>query len=200
MNSTRRLALVGVFAACVLGGFIAAYAWPPRSATQPDATPPDPLRAIGGWLRLMPDQVADLSHVDPDFATQRAALETELANGRERLAEMFEDSSATNAAILEQVEKVIEIHDRLERRVAQYLLALRPRLTDEQRATLFDRCAQGVREAGGWRWRHGANDRGGGGHGRGQGAGQRRGQGPPWARPAGTSGSQPASQPQGERP
>lgn len=175
--------LAAAFAVCAGGTFLATYAWQERGAG-PRRPSPGPLDALAGWLRLMPDQVERLAGVDPGFAAERAALEAALATERERLAEVFERGAAPDDEILKQVERVIDARAALERRVAGYLVALRPHLTEEQRATLYRRCAEGVREAGGHRWRHGPGrdalqeepgaPRGRGGR-RGQGPG-----GPPW--------------------
>lgn len=185
MKSRGRLTLAIVFVGCSLGGFMAAYAWQPGGDRSRDAgRDADPLHALGDWLRLLPKQFDEISKVDPAFAVERDEMEAELAAERERLASMFENATASDEAIMAQVEKVIEIHDVLERRVANYLLALRPHLTGEQRARLFERCGKEVRQAAGWR-------RGGGyggpppgrgpGSGRGAGNSRGRGMGPPWA-------------------
>jgi Spy/CpxP family protein refolding chaperone len=200
-RSLRMTAALFVLSAFV--GFGATYAW---QAQRPTQLPPpgNPARALGGWLRLMPEQVEQLAEVDPGFAADRARLETALAEARETLARLFENASATDEQILEQVERVIDAHDALERRVAQYLVALRPHLGQEQRNRLFQRCAEGVRSAGGMRWRHGW--RGGreetdlGAHEPGRGRGRGRGQGPPWRHGRPGPGSRPASQPSGEQP
>ena len=168
MRLMRNGAIVSAFVLCTLGSFVATYAWQQRpEQTPPTEKQPRPADVLGGWLRLMPEQVERIAGVDPTFADESAELEAALETEREKLAEMFEDASATDEAITQQVETVIEAHDRLERRVAKHLLALRPHLTDEQRSKLFERCAQGIREAGGGRWRHGRGDEHGGGRGRG---------------------------------
>jgi len=189
MNRRGRVTLVIVFVLCSLGGFMVANAWPPGEAsrTRDARSENDPLRALGGWLRLMPDQFAEMSKVDESFAAERDTMEAELAAERERLASMFENETANDDAIMAQVEKVIEIHDRLERRVASYLLALRPHLTADQRAKLFKRCGEEVRQAGGRRRGHGAGYGGpppgrGPGAGGGNSTGRGRGMGPPWDR------------------
>ncbi|MCA9242482.1 MAG: hypothetical protein KDA32_00900 [Phycisphaerales bacterium] len=167
------LKLLAVATIGVSGGLIAAGAWQSNA----NRTEMSAHEALGAWLLLSPRQMESLAEVDADFDAQRATLEAELARERERLATMFEDMSASDEDIQGQVEKVIVAHDKLERHIAGYLLAIRPHLTDAQRATLFIRCARGVREAGGYRWRHGAA---GAGAGRGPG-GRRsgRGHGPP---------------------
>ena len=168
MRLIRNIAILGAFALCTLGSFVGTYAWQSRPDQSPPIEQPSrPADVLGGWLRLMPEQIELIAGVDPTFADESAALEAALEAEREKLAEMFEDADATDEAITQQVETVIAAHDRLERRVAQHLLALRPHLTDEQRSRLFERCAQGIREAGGWRWQHGRSGDHSGGKGRG---------------------------------
>ena len=219
MKLMRNGAIAGAFVLCTLGSFVATYAWQSQpTEQQPSEQLSRPARVLGGWLRLMPQQVERIAGVDPAFADESAQLEATLEAEREKLAAMFEDADATDEAIVQQVETVIEAHDQLERRVAKHLLALRPHLTDEQRSKLFQRCAKGIREAGGWRWRHGR----GGGHGGGRGEGWREGRGqgrggPPPGRGSGRgrgggrgphwddstdeeSTSRPGSDEQGDRP
>jgi Spy/CpxP family protein refolding chaperone len=189
--------IVGLFGFCALGSFIATYAWQSQPARPETASQPsEPLRALRGWLGLMPRQIESIAGVDPDFAAESAELERTLASERDQLARLFEDPVSSDEVITRQVEAVIEAHDQLERRVAKHLLELRPLLTDEQRSKLFQRCARGIREAGGWRWRHGRGGapgggqgeglhegRGGGGHGGpppGRGPGRGGGRGPRW--------------------
>lgn len=201
MNNRSRWVLVLVFVVCSFGGFMVANAWQPGTPRAGDARDRnDPLRALGGWLRLMPDQFEEMEKVDPKFAAERGAMEAELAKERERLADLFEDATASNEDIMKQVDKVIEIHDRLERRVAGYLLALRPHLTAAQRAKLFQRCGEEVRSAAGWRRGYGGPPPGRGpGTGRGNGSNRGRGMGPPWAETEGQSGGGRGGPPRGGR-
>lgn len=209
MRRMRNSTVVGVFVLFASGSFVATYAWRSQPA-QPIPTDPhsDPTQALGAWLHLMPDELERIDSVDPTFAAQSAELESSLETERETLARLFEDAGATDEAISQQVEKVIDIHNQLERRVAEHLLALRPQLTDAQRSRLFQTCADGVRKAGGHRWKHGRageaeNRRGGRGgppEGRGQGGrGGRRG--PRWNdEAADESTTQPAPKENGDQP
>lgn len=137
-------------------GFGVAHAWQSRWATDQNE-PPDAADALGRWLQLPAPQREALRRVAPLFSEDRRRLEVALAEQRERLARLFEQADAGDEQILAQVERVIEAHNALERRVAEFLLAVRPHLTAEQAHRLFERCASGVRESGGWRWRHGQN-------------------------------------------
>lgn len=189
----------------VLAAFGVSYAWQ-AGRTAPPASAANPADVLGGWLRLLPAQVERLRHVDPAFAEDRKQLEDLLAHEQERLAELFESDGAADDELLAAVERVIAAHDALERRVARYLLAVRPQLSPEQRARLFARCADRVREAGNWRWRRGqqsdeTSERRGAdpppdrGFGRGRGRGGNSRPVPPT--PATT---QPDSRPEGESP
>ncbi|MBI5865678.1 MAG: periplasmic heavy metal sensor [Planctomycetes bacterium] len=205
MNSNRPRNWLALAAFSVFAGFGVTYAWQVRRVEAPQQSS-NPADVLGGWLRLMPPEIEQLRKVDRNFATERTELETALAAERERLAAMFESSSAEDAQILEQVERTISAHDALERRVAKYLLAVRDQLSEEQKSRLFAHCADTVREAGGYRWRHGQSDtenqrrRGGGpppdrgfGRGRGRGAGAQ----PEAPVPDHT---QPSTRPKGDKP
>ena len=206
MTRTSTPLLAVLFLACLLASFLTTQAWQARQT--PPSEMSDATRALSGWLRLLPDQIKDVANVDPAFAEELPKLEAALEVERETLATLFENPDIDDDAITAQVERVIAAHDRVERRVARYLLAIRPHLTAEQREQLFDACADGIREAGGKRWRHG---RGGGtgeddlsddrGRGRGRGgAGRgRRGTDSPNQRENGPA-SQPGPSSTGETP
>lgn len=185
MKRMRNGAIIGAFILFASGSFFATYAWQSRPAQPaPSGQLSKPTQVLGGWLRLMPEQVERIAGVDPTFVEEGAELEAVLQAEREKLARLFEDANATDETIMQQVETVIDVHDQLERRVANHLLALRPHLTDGQRSRLFQTCAKGIRKAGGHRWKHGR----GGGRGefggpppwRGQGRGQGQRRGPRW--------------------
>jgi len=168
--------------ACAAGSYLATYAV--QQQMQPGATS-GPMtaaaRSVTDWLRLTPEQAAQVSDIEAAFAKDRAPLEAALTSARERLATLLENAATTNEEILQQVEKVIAAHDALERRVAEHLVAMRPHLTAEQQKRLLDRFATSVRESGGGRWRFGQRGnseegrRGGPPPGRGPGRGSGRG-------------------------
>ncbi|MBU0639214.1 MAG: hypothetical protein KKB50_10150 [Planctomycetes bacterium] len=189
MRLIRDASVVGAFVLCALGSFMATHARQSQPAAQEaHRQPAGPTEVLGTWLRLLPEQIERISGVDPEFDDEKTLLEAALEAEREKLATMFEAVDATDEAILRQVETVIAVHDQLERRVAQHLLALRPHLTDEPRSKLFRRCADGIRAAGGHRWRHGQSEgwregrgrqgRGGPPAGRGPGRSRDGGRGP----------------------
>lgn len=202
MRTQRILPATLLLALGIAAGLGTTYAWQTRP-TPPAASAPADI--LGGWLRLPPSQLRALRDIDPGFSAERDELETTLATERETLAALFEQPDADDQAILDQVERVIAAHAALERRVARYLLAVRPHLTDPQRARLFEHAASGVREAG-RRWRGGRdaeleNNRrvGGPPSDRGRGFGRGRG-GPNRNVTPADPDPQPASQPKGDVP
>lgn len=217
MSLQRQRGILMIAVLCAAGSFLATYALQPQQQTVPprEGGFPSTIRTLGGWLQLTPEQAARLADIEPEFAHDSAELEAVLSGEREKLAELFEDEQAHDDQILEQVERVIEAQGALERRVTAYLVAIRSHLSDAQRTKLFKRCADGVRRAGGWRWRHQRGDPGadqsvrgagkGGGRGPGRGDGSGRGRGNQFGRQrdrtaADEPTSRPQSQPDGDRP
>lgn len=147
--------VLAAFAA--VGGFVATQAWQPAPAADPTTAAPCAMpcsqgtccKALVGWLNLSLEQTKQLSGIDSAFTEESRPLEDALFAEREKLAALFESAEATNESIQQQVDKVIAAGNALERRVAAHLLALRPYLNDDQRARLYQRCAKGIREAGG---------------------------------------------------
>jgi hypothetical protein len=168
---SRNYALLSFIAAAFGGGsFVATYAWQPPTPSQPfdgpgPATcasrpcgPSQCCKSLSGWLQVTPQQQERLGSVDAGFIEDQARLEAALFAERQKLAELFESADSSGEAILQQVERVIEADNTLERRVAKHLVALAPHLTNEQRGRLYGHCAKYVRDAGGCRWRHQGND------------------------------------------
>ena len=182
MNGRSVRIVLVLFVVSLVAGYGATYAWQREQRTEPVETPTNPAEVLGGWLQLMPAQIEEINAADAGFPADRVRLEAELERERTALAVMFDDADASSEDILAQVERVIAAHDALERRVAQYLVAIRPHLSDAQRTQLFERCAEGVREASGYRWRHGQrqNETNSGNARPGVGRGRGRGHGPPW--------------------
>ena len=138
-------------------------------------------------LGLDPQQARLIEEAnDPQFGQDTIALRTRLDEARLALAAAFESETATDDEIRAHVETVIQVHNQLERRVAEYLIAVRNHLTPAQQRQLYGMCAEKVRECG-RRWRQGRGyrgnaadadtQRGRGGRGRGQGHGRGRGSG-----------------------
>ncbi len=149
---------VAVFAAS-FAGTIAARSQP-SSEEKPRLGSP-----LAAWLDLDKKTAAEIESLDPQFSEELKLLQQGLADARSALATLLEDEDVTNDRIREQVEKCIAVHNAMERRVADYLLAVRDHLTSAQQKKLFRLCAEGVRKGRGHGWGR-KHDRGGEGGGR----------------------------------
>jgi Spy/CpxP family protein refolding chaperone len=192
---TKTSLTIGVVAALCFGGsFIGTVAT--RSRATPPAVEPQPLPPLARQIGLDAEQARVLDAKDPQFAADLQALRDELEKARSELAAAFDDPNTTDDEIRRRIEAVIEAHNRVERRVGEYLITVRDQLTPEQQKRLFGLCAEKVRERG-KRWRHGrAHGRESGiendntsehapGAGQGHGEGQGRGKGRRWRGGAG---------------
>lgn len=171
MKGQSTVTMLLIAAAFAAGSFVATQAWQPvADAPEPRGAPCGPVacgkkaccESLVDWLQVSPESAVRLVEIAAPFGEARAKLESVLYTERGKLADLFDSDVATDEEILQQVERVIEADNALERRVVEQLVALRKHLTGDQRARLFKRCAQGVREAGGCRWRHGGSDAAGG--------------------------------------
>ena len=166
------MALIGA-----AGGLVAANAWQTSlgSATQSVDPAAAPLTC---WLATDQARAAQLAPLETAYRKDRAALEAALAAEREALAKLLESTDVSDELIREQVERVLTTNNALERRTAEFLIAARPHLDPAERTRLLRHFAAGVREAGGYRWRHGQSagnagpDARPGRHGRGAGGGR----------------------------
>ena len=193
--SRRRAVAFGICLLAGLGAFVAtltAMGGRGQAEGQGDAQPADQPGGkegsagrgrcpVGRWLDLTPEQAEAIEKADPAFVGESAALTDTLSHEREALARLLEDAKTSDDQVRAQVEAVIVAHNKLERRVANHLLAIRKHLSPIQQKRLMHRCAAGVRRAGrGGRGREqgGQDGKGGRGSGRGRGEGiWRRGRG-----------------------
>lgn len=151
-------------------------------AAGPDSKPCCPHGALCNWLQLSKEQKQAVRATDPGFVGEVRAIQQALADERLALASLLETPDSGDQEIMDQVERVIEAHDALERRVARHMLAIRPILTPEQAKQFMGLAARGVRRAGRCRQDPDADGLWGGpgqgqGRGSGQGGGGRRGWG-----------------------
>ncbi len=97
------------------------------------------------WLDLDPDQKQAVEDRDSSFTADQSRLQGKLWDARTALACVFDEPDSTDEDIRRSVEAVIEAHNRLERRVADHVIAVRALLKPEQQKRLFSRCAKEVR-------------------------------------------------------
>lgn len=95
---------------------------------------------LASRLGLDERQMSLLQQEDSDFESEAADLRDALLGERQRLLAMFEDSGAAGDQLLAQIDRLIAAHSRIERRVVQHVLVLRPYLTVEQQKWLIGLC------------------------------------------------------------
>ncbi len=178
----KALRIAFIALACIALGFGAFAA---TRAAQSVATPAsaDPaMDTFLTWLGATADQRQELRQRDLSFTADLKQLREGIAQKRSALAAALEDPASSDERITTYVEDVIQADAALERRTVKYLLAVRDRLTSQQKQQLFHLCARGVREGPGcWRGGQGFGPGGGkglGAGGVGQGFGPGGGQGP----------------------
>jgi hypothetical protein len=181
MTAAKRLIIVLVVLTCGVGSFIfTIHAAPETRKDGKEHVPPrrGRQRAMAAWLVLDEAQAKAVEKADPTFHAESDEMAQGLEAERARLAAILEDSAVSDQAILDQVERVIAAGNVLERRVAQYVVAIRPHLSPDQRSKLMDLCARNVRRCGaGGPGQGKGRGQGCGGQGRGQGRGAGMGRG-----------------------
>ncbi len=175
MITKASIGIVFVAGLCFGGSFLGTAAVRSQSVATPEHVAQSP---IAKRLHLDPKQAKIIEAYDPSFVGDLRTLRKNLEGARSLLAASFEDENVTDDEIRQRVEATIEAHNQLERRVAEYLIAVRDHLTPKQQRQLYGFCAEKVRECG-KRWRRGwgRHDDASHGSGRGQGYGRGRGQG-----------------------
>ena len=137
----RRTSVILVAASALAAGAAAFVATVATSAGPAE----DPRCPLGEWLRLPTSQCKNVCNADPTFRQEAGDLRRQVHTERLALAALLEDPETPGQAILDQVDRVAEVHAALERRVAQHIIAIRPLLTPEQQQRLLHFCAEGVR-------------------------------------------------------
>jgi hypothetical protein len=117
---------------------------------------PAPSTPLAQWLHLEHEQATEVDKHDPQFAEDVRKLRETLANERARLITLFENIETSDEELRQQIEVVIDAHNQVELRVADYLITVRHHLTPAQQQRLFSLCAENIRYC--WReqrWRSG---------------------------------------------
>ena len=104
---------------------------------------------FAGKLQLTAEQVAFANERDPEFSSEAASLKDQVANAYAGFVASIEDLQGGNAEPLNQLDRLIEAHNRLERRVAEHVLAIRSQLTVQQLHRLAGVSRGGYRYRGG---------------------------------------------------
>lgn len=91
-------------------------------------------------LRLSEEQVNVLQEKDPAFERDSVRLRDALLAERAKLLSVFQDTESGDHELLGQIENLISAHSRIERRIAEHVLVLRPYLGVEQQKWLIGLC------------------------------------------------------------
>ena len=91
-------------------------------------------------LGLNEEQVSILQDKDSGFETDSERLRDALLAERTTLLALFEAPDSTDEELLQQIDKLISAHSRIERRIAEHVVVLRPYLTVEQQKWLIGLC------------------------------------------------------------
>lgn len=98
---------------------------------------------IAQRLNLTDEQIKITQEQDPNFESDLVQLRNTLLTERAALLQMFEGAQTNNEQLLEQIDKMISAHSRIERRIARHLLVLRKHLNAEQQKWLIGLCGYG---------------------------------------------------------
>jgi hypothetical protein len=104
----------------------------------------------GGWsqstqgpargLPLTPEQNAWIRQQDPSFEDQCVLLRDRLYQAQEAFVAAFDNVRTTDKELAAKIADFVAAHSALEKRVAQYLMLLRPQLSPVQRELLSELC------------------------------------------------------------
>lgn len=97
-------------------------------------------RGLAGRLGLTVRQLELAEKYDPDFQVDIEGLRSDLLERRANLLTAFENSETSDADLLKEIDQLITVNNRIERRVTEYLLSLRPYLDIEQQKKLVGLC------------------------------------------------------------
>lgn len=100
---------------------------------------------LAGRLRLTQEQRAWIEQQDPNFEAECTMLRDRLYEAHASLVAGLESAQATEQELTAKVDALIEAHNRLEKRVAEHIVLLRPQLSQRQRDQLRELCRGGAR-------------------------------------------------------
>ncbi len=95
---------------------------------------------LANRLRLTSEQITVLQEKDPNFESESIDLYENLMAERQKLLSAFENPQSSDSELLQQIDSFISTHSRIERRIAEHVLLLRPYLTVEQQQWLIGLC------------------------------------------------------------
>jgi len=109
----------------------------------------DSTSGLARRLRLTQEQITWAQQQDPNFDEECVSLRTRLYEEHARLVTSFENAQMPDGELTTRVDDLVAAHAALEKRVAQHIVLLRPRLSQEQRDLLSSLCRGRSRTNGG---------------------------------------------------
>ncbi|MCD6394151.1 MAG: hypothetical protein J7M40_11660, partial [Planctomycetes bacterium] len=95
---------------------------------------------LAGRLGLTNRQLEMAEEYDPDFQVDIEGLRSDLLQRRANLLTAFENSQISDIDLLKNIDELITVSNRIEKRVTEHLLTLRPYLGVEQQKRLVGLC------------------------------------------------------------
>ena len=110
------------------------------SMSNPNTCGPKLLR-FASSLQLTDEQTAAITEQNPEFELE---CRTNCANFKQKRSELlglFENPASTDSEIVQAIDEVTEMHGRIESSITEYIILLRPTLTEEQKLSLSTLCS-----------------------------------------------------------
>lgn len=148
---TARRWIVSILALCVVAGAsfaVSSAICSRRTAVRNQSTMGQGMSLVTGYLQLTPEQETRVAPINERFRTEQHAACAEMQDARARLLSVLKRPEPKQEDVDEALADLEQKQAKLQRRAAQYLLELKPLLTDDQQAKLFDLVGQRFCEQG----------------------------------------------------
>jgi hypothetical protein len=96
---------------------------------------------LASKLQLTDEQLIMITEQNPQFEFNCRSNCADLAKKRADMLALFEDQNSTDAQITSAIDELTQIHSQIELSITEYLILLRPTLTDGQRNSLGTLCS-----------------------------------------------------------
>ncbi len=96
---------------------------------------------LASKLRLTDEQLTMVAEQNPQFESSCRSNCADLAKKRADMLTLFEDQNSTDAQIISAIDELTQVHSQIELSITEYLILLRPTLTDDQRNSLGTLCS-----------------------------------------------------------
>ena len=103
---------------------------------------------VTDYLQLTPEQSSKISSITEEFCTSQRADGDEMLHARTRLLDILKAKDPKRGDVDAALEGIAAVQAKMQRRTADYILKLKPELTDDQQKKLFDLVGQRFCEQG----------------------------------------------------